>query len=268
MSDIAFRLTPDRSRAALDWSARIWFAIAAAGQIAFIAYIAGLYGVATISGDWSRWNTVMPHGLVAGDGTGNASLIAHVLLAGVLTFGGLMQLTPAIRARWPRLHRWNGRVYLVTASIVALTGLYLTWARPPFGGTGAGLAISGNAVAILICGALAWRAARAGDFETHWRWAVRLFLVVSGVWFMRVFLMSWALSTRAAGMTDEFNGPADRAIQFGSYLLPLAVFQIYLMARGSSARARWGAVAVMGFACLITFAGAGLAAAFMWLPRI
>lgn len=266
--NIALKSGADRSRGALERSVQIWFAIAAAGQIAFFIYIAGLYGVATATGAWSRWNAIMHHGLVSGDGTGNASLIVHVLLAGVLTFGGLMQLTPAIRARWPRLHRWNGRVYLVTACIVALTGLYLTWARPPFGGTGAGLSITGNAAAILICGALAWRAARAGDFEVHWRWAVRLFLVVSGVWFMRVFMMSWALSTGAAGMTNAFNGPADRAIQLGSYLLPLAVFQIYLMARESNARARWAAVVLMGIACVVTLAGSALAAAFMWLPRI
>ena len=34
-----------------------------------------------------------------------------------------------IRSRWPAVHRWNGRLYLLSALGLALGGLWLTWVR-------------------------------------------------------------------------------------------------------------------------------------------
>ncbi len=88
-------------------------------------------------------------------------------------------------------------MFIVAAIVASLAGLYITWSRNHFGGLPGQIAISGKRRRDLpLCRLrLAGRVAR--DFARHERWAVRLFLVVSGVWFLRVFLMTWALSTAA-----------------------------------------------------------------------
>ena len=122
--------------------------------------------------------------MVAGDVVGNAVMLAHIVLAFVITVGGPLQLVPRIRARAPRFHRWNGSIYLATATVMSLGGLYLTWARfEDLPSILNGVAISLNAVLILIFGAMTLRRAMARNIAAHQRWALRLFVAVSGVWF-------------------------------------------------------------------------------------
>jgi len=49
---------------------------------------------------------------------------------------------------------------------------------------------------IIVCAILAWRYATHRNFAAHRPWALRLFLVVSGVGFFRVGLLFWILVTR------------------------------------------------------------------------
>lgn len=132
---------------ALHGSAAIWFVAAAAGQLMFAVYLASLYGAGALYGDADVLSTVMRNGRIEGDPAGNAALMAHVLLAFVITLGGLLQLTPQVREAAPAFHRWNGRVYLTLAVIIALTGLVLTWARPTASGLTNQFSITLNGVA-------------------------------------------------------------------------------------------------------------------------
>jgi uncharacterized membrane protein len=180
-----------------------------------------------ISGDFAAWerNKGLIDGHIAGDAVGNLVFLAHVALAAILTFGGALQLFPQIRSRAIVFHRLNGRLFVLAAIAAAAGGLYLIWVR----GTGmkSGLAesisITLNGLFIFACAGLAWRAARRKDIPAHQRWATRLFLVVNGVWFLRVGLMAWRLVTQGAfGMEPFFT-----IWNFGSYLAPLALYELY-----------------------------------------
>ena len=48
---------------------------------------------------------------------------------GLVTFSGAWQLIPALRRRWPAMHRWNGRLFLGVALLTTFSGFYLTWVR-------------------------------------------------------------------------------------------------------------------------------------------
>ena len=112
-------------------AAMAWFAVAAVGQLLFAVYIIAFYAPPAVRGsfaDWSRYRRVID-GYVAGDTAGNIQFGVHVLMAAILTIGGILQLLPAVRARVPALHRWNGRVFVVTAIAAALGGLWLVWVR-------------------------------------------------------------------------------------------------------------------------------------------
>lgn len=250
-------------------SAVTWFLVAAAGQGAFVWMILAYYGRRTLAGDFAGWNEKpIIKGYVAGDTAGNVMFAMHVLLAALVTVGGLLQLVPALRRRAPRLHRWNGRLFFVVAYVMAVGGLWLTWVRHTWLSLISGIAVSVDGVLILIFVAAAWRSALRRDFVAHRRWAMRAFLVVNGVWFLRVAIMAWVLLTAGGlGMNDSLSGPADIMLQFGAYLVPLAVLEVYFRAQASrAARAKRLAGGLIGVATLFTATGIAGAIAFMWWP--
>ena len=258
------------SLAVLKGSGVLWFLVAYAGQLFFAFYTAAYYGGSALRGELSAWNDVMPYGLMEGDPDGNAALGVHLFLAAILTALGPLQLVPWIRAKKPVFHRWNGRLYLTFGIIAAAAGAYLTWTRGALGGIINQISITGDAVAILICGVLAARFAIAQDFERHRRWATRFFLVVSGVWFFRIMLMGWIVANGApVGVGRELNGPVAYTIGFAQYLVPLAVYEIYWRARDlGDAASRAGAAVMMLAATAMTGFGVFAAAMGMWMPRL
>lgn len=249
-------------------SGLVWFCIAAVGQTAFIWMILAHFGRRTLIGDFAGWNDKpLIKGYAPGDDAGNLMFAVHVLLAAVVTLSGLMQLVPALRRRAPGLHRWNGRVFLTTAVVMALGGLWLTWGRGTYLSLISAIAVSVDGILILIFGTLAWRTAVRRDFGTHQRWAMRAFLAVNGVWFLRVGLMAWAIATGGLGMNNTLSGPADVVLQFGAYLIPLALFEAYWRAgRSTRPAVRLLVITAMALAAAVTALGVFGAVAFMWGP--
>jgi hypothetical protein len=250
------RLSAD---ALLKASAAFWLAVALIGQWLFFAYIAAFYGPSTLSGNFQEWakNGMLFKGFQPGDTVGNLTFGTHALAAGIIAFGGALQLLPQVRARFPRFHRWNGRVFLLTALTLSVGGLYLVWVR----GTGQSLthnlAITGNAAAILGCAALSWRTAVTRKLAAHRRWAMRLYLVSNAQWFTRVGFFAFAMITMGLGvkgLMDEFF----LIWSFGCYLVPLAVLELYFRAKDSGRPAAKLAMAGgLGVLTLLMMVGAG-----------
>ncbi|MBS0584123.1 MAG: DUF2306 domain-containing protein [Proteobacteria bacterium] len=260
------------SARALRAAAVSWFVVTALGQLTFAGYVAGFYGRTALAGRPELWNKVMPHGYVAGETFFNLVLGVHLAFAFVITVGGLMQLVPAIRRRLPALHRATGRVYLLAAALMAAGGLVMVWGRGAVGDLSQHVAISINAGLILSCATVAWRHARARRIDLHRRWALRLFLAVSGVWFFRVGLMLWIVVNQGPAGFDPktFSGPFLTVLAFAAYaVLPLAVLEGYLRAQRS--RVAWVPYAMASGIALLTLAmamGVAAAAAILWLPRL
>ncbi len=256
---------------ALRWAGILWFVVAATGQAAFVGFILAFYGTRTVSGDFAGWNDKpLIDGYIAGDSTGNFVFAAHVLLASVVTLAGLMQLVPAIRRAVPALHRWSGRTFLVVAAFMALSGFWLTLVRGTSLSDVSSAAIVIDGVLILIFGALAWRHAVKRRFDQHRVWAMRTFMAVSGVWFLRVGIMGWVLINQGpVGMSDSLSGPADIVLVFGSYLIPLGLLELYFRA-GRSTRAvpKILTAALVIAAAAFTALGVFGTIALMWGPYL
>nr|WP_315391666.1 DUF2306 domain-containing protein [uncultured Duganella sp.] len=277
-SSLSIDALPPRRRAREAWpalalraAARFWFAATVAGQLMFGAYIVSLYGGAAAGGDLDGWNKVMTHGFVRADPAGNLATAAHLLLAAVLMLGGTLQLLPRVRARAPAFHRWNGRLYVGAAVVVALSGLYMLWFRGAVGDTTQHVGISLNAFLILLCAGMAVRRAMARKIDAHRRWALRLFLCVGGVWFFRVGLMFWlAVNGGPAGFDIKtFTGPFLSFLAFAQYLLPLAVLELYLRAGdGGGVAARGGAALLLAALTLAMSLGVVVATMGMWWPNM
>lgn len=264
--------SPRRSFAdgVLKASAALWFAAAAGGQLLFAFYAARFYGGAAAEGDLHRWNKILLHGIVDGDTAGNAVVIAHIIAAVILTAGGALQLIPFVRNRFPKFHRFNGRTFLVAALAASIGGLYLVWTRGVLGGFVNQAAISFNAVLIIACALAAYRFARAGRFDIHQQWATRLYLVVNGVWFFRIFLSLWIVINQApVGLGKELDGPVAIFLAYAQYAVPLAVYEAYrLAAGGSNGVAKFAMAAALVVAAALTGAGSAAAYLILWGPRL
>jgi uncharacterized membrane protein len=154
------------------------------------------------------------------------------LLAAVIAFGGAIQLIPQIRTRAISVHRWIGRVFLGTALGLSVSGLYMEWVRGDRGSDA--LAITLNAVLIILFVALAWRSVLRRDISTHRRWALRTYLVANAQWFTRVGFFAWFIVSRKLfGIGGNFDATFFRFLGFGCYLVPLAVLELYLRAKES-----------------------------------
>ena len=258
--------------AALKAAAGLWVLVTLLGQWAFLYYIAAFYGAATLSGNFQAWsrNTVLFKGYVAGDMAGNLVFGAHVLLAAVVALGGTVQLLPQIRRRAIAFHRWNGRVFLTTAMVAAIAGLYMVWVRGASANLLGALAISLDAALILVFAAQAWRTARGRNVTDHRRWAMRAFLAANGVWFYRVGFMAWiAINRGPVGSTSHLDGPFDIFWEFGSYLVPLGVLELYLRTTGGSGQhARMAMAGGLLASSILTAIGCVAAYVIMWKPLL
>jgi len=272
MKSIQFLQTPlTTANHVMQLSAQLWFAIAFIGQWLLAFYVIGFYGPPALRGDLESWNTVMPHGYIAGDLMGNIVVSVHLLLAAAIIIGGPLQLIPLVRTLAPKFHRWNGSVYLSTAFIISFSGLYMVWIRGAVGDITGHVAISVNALLIMLCAALAWRFAIAREFDRHFRWVLRLFLVVSGVWFFRIGLMLWVfLNGGPVGFDPQtVTGPFINFIVFAQYLLPLTVLELYFyVEKYATVTGRFVMAALMLLLSIMTGIGTFVAAMGMWLPSL
>lgn len=254
------------ARIALTGAAAFWWLVAIIGQWAFLYYILALYGASTATGNFAVWRTnkLLFKGYVPGDTAGNLAFAAHALFAGYMAFGGLLHLVPQIRARAPRFHRWNGRIFVLTALGVSLTGLYMVWVRHSNPSLNGSLATTLNGVLIILFAGLAWRTARAGAFDSHRRWALRLFIVASGQWFIRVGVFAWVIAATMLGLKPHM-GTFFLFWNFGCFLVPLSFLELYLRAKdGGGGRLRLAVAGTLVVSALLMGIGIAGVSIFLW----
>lgn len=265
------RVAGGSALSALNVAGVAWFIVAGVGQIMFVVYLFGFYGRTAALLQFEAWNQVFPRAHVAGNPIHNAVVAAHLAFAALITVGGLLQLTTGVRQRFPRLHRWNGRIYFVSAFVMGSGGLAMVWSGTHVGDLSQQFAISINAILIMLCAVMVVRHAMARRFVLHRRWAMRLFLVVSGVWFFRIGLTFWILVNQGpVGFDpDTFTGPALTTIAFAQYLIPLAVLQLYFLAQDhGGARGRIAMAGGLLASTLVTAVGIVAASMMLWLPHL
>lgn len=255
----------------LDSVVTIWFCLAVLGQWIFALYVLLFYGKSTVSGHSENWNKVLPNGYVSGDSIGNIVVGIHLLLAVIIIVGGPLQIIPKIRKYAPTFHRWNGRIYIYTAFIISVSGLYMVWIRGSIGGLVQHISISINAILIMISAFYSTKYARVRNFKNHRIWAIRLFLVVNGVWFFRIGLFFWlTIHQKPVGFDPKiFEGPFLNFLTFSQYIIPLTVFELYLKAKNSSNKKLIYTTALLLFILTIIM-GIGIFGASMakWIPKM
>jgi hypothetical protein len=107
----------------------------------------------------------------------------------------------------------------------------MTWGRPTGDSLPNSIAISIDAVLILTFAGLAWRAAVQRDFVRHRKWAMRTFVVANAVWFLRLGVTAYGVMRSVAGDALPKMGAFFDVWNFGCYLVPLAILELYFLAK-------------------------------------
>jgi uncharacterized membrane protein len=156
------------------------------------------------------------------------AIVLHAVGASCAPLLGLLQWSTHIRRRWPVVHRWLGRVYLVSG--VAIGGTSALWLSFfAYGGPVVGVGMSLVAVCWLVFSTLAYSAIRAGDVAAHRRWMMRSVALALGGVTLRVYLPLLA----ASGVPFL---TAYRLAAWGSWVPNLLVAELVLAAERRRAR--------------------------------
>lgn len=256
----------EKSSRALHIAASAWYTPVLLGQWVFVAYIVYAYGWPAAAGSIADWNQHLSEAYVPGRSLGNIAVAIHLALAIIIHFFGPLQLVPFVRSRYPSFHRWSGRVFVLCVVIVVVAGAYMLLVRE----LGAWTLRAGFIAQAIFILWFAWQAvfyARRRAFNHHRRWATRLFLAASSVWFFRVIIMIWYVLTGGIGIdTSTATGWFLDAMSLFQFI-PLALYEVYWRIKmSSSSRAQWGFAAFLWLAAIATSAGVALATFGMWFP--
>jgi len=241
-----------------------WFAATVLGQWTFLAYTVIAYGLTAFAGDFVSWNERIESGHLPGDAFGNAMVGVHLLTA-VLVLGlGPLQLIPWVRTRWPRLHGWSGKAFILGSAIAVLAGLYMLFDRD-IGSFSLQAGFVSQAVLMGAFGWLTYRTAVRRDLAAHHSWALRFYMVTNIALFYRVIFVLWFMVTGGVGVNIETGEGAFLDFMALGQYLPLFLLEVYLRIRQSgSRRMRIGFTWVLFISAIATVIGTLALAAGMW----
>lgn len=229
------------------WSARLLrlsaLALVAAVWVSaalFGLYIVMFYAGALAEGTPAEWNAVLPRLYEPQTPLATIGIGAHFAAGGILLLLGPVQLIARIRQAAPAVHRWIGRLYVLSALAAGLGGLGFIAAKGTIGGTPMDVGFAGYGLLTVLAAAETWRHARArrrpARLERHRAWAIRLFALAIGSWLYRMDYGFWFLVTGGIGHTDDFSGWFDVVMAFFFYIPNLIVAEAFIRARSAGGR--------------------------------
>jgi uncharacterized membrane protein len=160
-----------------------------------------------ISSFWFLWSMLLLGALFAAgnavlfmtvDGVGGAEFKNRFLESPVFgwshTMGGAFailigpfQFIRKLRARYPRVHRWTGRMYLIAVLTSAVSGLY--FAQSSATGRISGLGFGVLAVLWIATATMAYRTIRSGNVPMHQYWMIRNYALTFAAATLRIQLV-------------------------------------------------------------------------------
>jgi len=130
----------------------------------------------------------------------------HMLPGVLFMILGPLQFMPGIRARHIRLHRWSGRVFLVSAYIIGLSAICMPFIMLPIGGVNEAAGSILFAIFFLVALSKAWWHILRKETALHREWMIRAFAIGLAVATIRpIMVLFFAFS----GLTPQvFFGTA------------------------------------------------------------
>jgi hypothetical protein len=251
-------------------SAALLVAISWISAAAFGLYILTFYLGALHSGDLVHWNDNLPGLYDTHHHAAFLAIAAHMAVGALILILGPVQLLGALRRKRPGVHRWIGRLYVLSGFLAGLGGLIFILTKGTIGGGAMNAGFGLYGLLMVVASVQTYRKAVVRQFQAHRAWALRLFALAIGSWLYRMDYGFWLLAAHGIGHTSSFHGPFDAAMAFLFYLPNLAVVEIYLRA-GKMPRhvgVRLLALTAVNLATLTVAVGTYYFVRFYWGPAI
>ena len=147
-------------------------------------------------------------------------IILHAGFASLALLIGPFQFIQKIRSRFPMLHRWLGRVYVLSCTAGGVAGIMLALGASTGLISTFGFGLLG--VFWIGCTSMAWRCAINRQFAEHQKWMIRSFALTLSAVTLRLYLPSVLLFPY-----DDFP-IIYRAISFLCWVPNLLIAEWYL----------------------------------------
>ena len=240
----------------LGWIGRFFGLATLVGLGIFGAYIALRATGATAKnfGQWQKLVAGLPMP-TASDWIANLGIGLHFVMGTVLVLAWPILLSSHVRSRHRQVHRWTGRLYVSAGFLAGAGGLSFILTHGTFS-RAAAIAFSLWGAVMMLSSVMAFVHARAGRFDRHRAWAIRLFALVLGSWLFDIEIQAWTDWAGGIGMNaDGVSGPFDLAMLALFFVPNLLVAEFFIrnMHRRHvlSGRLKWPAVALFGTAGLV-----------------
>lgn len=159
-------------------------------------------------------------------------LLMHMTGGMVALLTGPWQFWTGFRARYVRLHRWTGRIFLCAVAVGSI-GAFRMASATTFGWA-FGVALGGLATAWVTTAGMAYYAILNGRVQIHKEWMARAYVVTFAFVTFRVL--------NDYGPTSHLQPANDRAITiaWASWVLPLLATEVILQLRRMRSRVTSG----------------------------
>ena len=194
----------------------------------FGLYILAFYAVSLVKGEMSQWNEVLPGLYDPNTRNATIGIGVHFAAGGIILVLGCIQLINSIRVKFPALHRWLGRIYILASLAAGIGGLTFIFIKGTIGGIIMDIGFALYGILMILAAVETFRHAYGKRFEKHRAWALRLFALAIGSWLYRMDYGFWFLFTNELGHTASFSGPFDYFMDFFFYLPNLLVAEIFI----------------------------------------
>jgi hypothetical protein len=261
---MAARFEPGISDQSISSRALRWSGIGL-GAVSWVS--AAFFGLYTLAfsfgaipfGRMEQWNIFVPGLYDKANLTALLAIGAHFATGAAILLLGPVQLISALRRRWPWIHRWIGRVYVLTALVSGLGGLGFIFSKGTIGGAAMNIGFGLYGALMVLAAIQTYRNARGHRWQEHRAWAIRLFALAIGSWLYRMDYGFWLAIAAPApiGHLVNYRGPFDVIMSFLFYLPNLAVAELFLRAGGVLSRSvfRISTAIVLNLASLLLLVG-------------
>lgn len=135
--------------------------------------------------------------------------LVHIVPGLLFMVLGPLQFSTAIRARYLRWHRWNGRLFVACGGVIGISALVMSFAMPAIGGVNQAAATTLFGTFFLFALGRAFWHIRKGEVALHREWMLRAFGVGLAVATIRPIIAIFFATSRLTGLTPrEFFGTA------------------------------------------------------------
>ena len=133
-------------------------------------------------------------------------LFVHAFSGGVALILGPFQFLDGFRKRRPVVHRWVGRIYLVSILLGGLSAFVIVPGM--ISGLVGEIGLMSLAVLWLWTGAMAYKSIRTGDFKSHREWMIRNFALTFAAATLRLWL-GVLIATQLPFLQTKYAGDFD-----------------------------------------------------------